>query len=133
MNLSRRGTLARPEAMPIAVRCFALMLLSSLAGCVQGFTTTACTTELGIHFAPIDTVIAVGSSFTATVSLTTCGGREQVPDTVLWRAQDTVVVAVDSVAGRVTGRSTGHTSVFATGRRNGPLGGIPVIVAPASP
>ncbi len=87
-----------------------------------------CTMELGIRYVPGDTTIAVGQSFTASVALSSCGGREHPSDVFTWRAQDTTVVTVDSKTGRVTGRAPGETWVEATGQTYGFVGGPHVVV-----
>jgi uncharacterized protein YjdB len=86
--------------------------------------------ELGVRYVPGDPSIAVGESFTASVQLSSCGGREHPSDIFTWRARDTTVVTVDSTTGRVTGRAPGQTWVEATGRTYGFVGGPRVTVVP---
>jgi len=81
------------------------------------FTVGNCTDELGMRVQPVDPVVRPGESFVATLELTSCGGRKRWRPTVVWRAADTLVVRVDSLTGRVTGRGIGATEVMPSERR----------------
>jgi hypothetical protein len=101
----------------------------ALGACDGGFLGTACTDELRTDLQPRGTQqIAVGTGFTATITLSTCGGRERLSDTFTWSARDTLVVRVDATTGRVTGRAPGSTAVDVRGTRYGAVGTIPVTV-----
>jgi hypothetical protein len=92
--------------------------------------TGDCTLELGIDLRPQgEQRLAVGASFTGTVALSSCGGRQRVRDTFVWSGRDTLVVQVDAGTGRVTGRSPGSTLVEVRGTRYSfTLGTISVVV-----
>ena len=87
-----------------------------------------CTRELGVHLSPSAATIAVGESITGSVTLTSCGGREQLTDTIRWQLADTAVVRVDSVTGRITGVHTGSATVGVRGVHYGELGAMAVAV-----
>lgn len=115
-----------------AVALFLFLAPLTLVACddsLGGF----CTAELRVHLVPADTTIAVSQAFTASVALSTCGGRQQLSDTFTWRSQDVAVVSVDSTTGRVTGRGPGETWVQATGQRYGLVDGPRVVVLAATP
>ena len=95
--------------------------------------TMACTRELLVSLVPADTTIVVGESFTASVALSSCGGRQHLSDTFVWEARDSTVVSVNSATGRITGRSPGETWVYATGDSYGTVGGSYVVVLPINP
>jgi hypothetical protein len=100
----------------------------ALAGC-SGITGADCTRELGVALSPRgEQQIAVGQSFTATVSLSSCGGWELVRDVFTWSARDALIARVEPSAGRVTGRLPGSTFVDASGARYGHVGTVPVVV-----
>ena len=120
------------DTVRILLRSSALALPLVLAACSET-SPTACTSELRVSLAPVDTAIVVGQSFTASVALSSCGGRQHLSDSVVWRADDTLVVVVNSTVGRVTGRAPGQTLVEATGHTYQWLGAIRVLVAAASP
>jgi len=112
----------------ITVSCIALVAVA-LGACDGSVLGTACTDELRTDLQPRgEQQIAVGTGFTATVALSTCGGRERLSDTFTWAARDTLVVRVDVATGRVTGRAPGSTAVDVRGARYGPVGTIPVTV-----
>lgn len=105
-----------------------LALGVALVAC-DGLTGADCTLELGVDLRPKgEQRLAVGGSFTGTVALSSCGGRERLKDTFVWSARDTLVVRVEAATGRVTGRSPGTTFVDVRGIRYGPVGTIPVVV-----
>ena len=109
-------------------RCVLIATLA-LAGCDGSLTGYNCTDELRSELQPRgEQQIAVGTSFTASIALSTCGGRERLSDAFTWSARDTLVVRVEPATGRVTGRSPGSTMVDVRGTRYGAVGTIPVIV-----
>jgi uncharacterized protein YjdB len=75
--------------------------------------TGDCTDELGVNLTPTETTMNVGQSVTASLELTSCGGRKRWRPTVVWLTQDTAIVRVDSIGGRITGRATGSARVTA--------------------
>lgn len=108
-----------------------LRLLAAAAALVACDRPTAaeCTRELRVDLRPqAEQQLAVGASFTASVGLSSCGGRERVTDTFAWSARDPLVVEVEAATGRVTSRSRGTTVVEVRGARYGPVGAIPVVV-----
>jgi hypothetical protein len=89
-----------------------------------------CTLELiVIHTPPADT-IAVGASFTPTVTLKGCGGQLTYSDTITWTASDTTIIRVDSATGLTTGLKPGSATAFSHGAKYGSLGGVGVTVTP---
>ena len=116
--------------LPLAPSLVAVPL--TLASCSDSVGTD-CTLELRVQYQPPDTTIIVGQSFTASVALSSCGGREKLSDNFAWHAQDSAVVVVDAVAGRVTGRAPGETRVDATGAYYGPVGSLRAAVLPEAP
>ncbi len=95
----------------------------------DGLTGADCTLELGVDLRPKgEQRLAVDGSFTGTIALSSCGGRERLKDTFAWSARDTVVVRVEAATGRVTGRSPGTTFVDVRGAQYGTVGTIPVVV-----
>lgn len=132
-----RSLLVRARTLAsITVRSSFPVLSLLLAACAvvapDGPSLTGfCTRELRVHLAPTDTTILVDETFTATVALSSCGGRQQLWDTFTWRARDPAVVTVDSNAGTVTGRAPGETWLEITGRYYGMVGGPRVIVRAA--
>ena len=101
----------------------------ALGACTDSLTM-ACPRDLLVDAIPADTTITVGASFTASVVLSSCRGRQLLSDTFVWHARDSAVVSVDSVTGRITGRSAGETWVDATGQKYGTVGGPRVVVVP---
>jgi hypothetical protein len=94
-----------------------LSLLTCLCGlAVSGcgaLLSGDCTDELGINLSPTENTVSVGQSFTPSIELTTCGGRKRWHPAVVWLTPDTAIVRVDSIAGRITGRSPGAAHVTA--------------------
>lgn len=76
-------------------------------------TSADCTDELGINLSPREKTIAAGQTFTPSLELTSCGGRKRWRPTVVWLTPDSVVVRVDSITGRITGRAQGSAQVTA--------------------
>ena len=109
--------------MAITLKLFPLLFLGACS-----IVGPDCTDELRISIAPTARTIAVAESFTPSVRLASCGGRERLSDTFRWRASDTLVVRVDSVTGRITGRSPGVVRVEVSGQRYGPLGSVEATV-----
>lgn len=112
----------------MSVSCIALVVVA-FGACDGSVLGTTCTDELRTDLQPRgEQQITVGTGFTATIALSTCGGRERLSDTFTWAARDTLVVRVDPATGRVTGRAPGSTSVDVRGARYGAVGTIPVTV-----
>jgi len=111
--------------------CSLVMVILPLLTACRDSSVTGCTRELIVALHPRDTTITVGESFTASVGLATCGGRFAVSDTFVWRAQDSLIVAVDSAIGRITGRSPGETWVEVIGNDVGAVDACHVVVSPA--
>ena len=107
----------------------ALCLAASLAaGCDLASPGSVCTRELRVDLRPVEQTITVGQTFTATVELSSCGGRERLTDSFTWQAQDPTIVEVDAAAGRITGKAPGVTLVEVSGRQYGRVGGVRVTV-----
>jgi hypothetical protein len=78
---------------------------------------------------PAERVLGVGETFTATAEAYGCLGSKRLTETWVWRTADTAVVAVDSLAGRITGRAPGVALVGVRGRTYGDVGmGVRVTV-----
>ena len=107
----------------------ALLPAVALSACIDR-PPTVCTDELRVHFAPSDASITARESFTASVSLSSCGGALSLVDTFRWRSDDPAIATVDSVTGRVVGQSLGTTRIHANGKSYGPVGSIAVSVQP---
>src|SRR5437867_663648 len=91
-------------------------LVCGLAGgCATNQPLTFCTRELRVRFSPSDTTVLSGQAFTSSVQLSSCGGAEILSDVVSWHSENPAVATVDSLAGRVTGRSPGARRISATG------------------
>jgi hypothetical protein len=88
-------------------------VLGSLSACELPLM---CTDELGMSFSPPSPTLAVGQSVNASLELSSCGGRERWHPSVTWRTDDSLVVAVGSSSGRVTGRAAGDALVLAVER-----------------
>jgi hypothetical protein len=74
-----------------------------------------CPVELEIGVTPHDTTITIGQSFTAKLlSITTCPSVDTTVVAAHWKASDTLVVNLDTLTGRVTGRSPGNASVVSS-------------------
>jgi hypothetical protein len=112
-----RFTLMNAGRCRAALAAVAVLAAAAAAACND--VTGDCTDELRINLQPRDPTIAPGESFTAMIELSTCAGRERWRPEVVWRAQDTTVVRVDSLTGRVTGRAIGETQVVPVERRAG--------------
>ena len=89
---------------------------------------TVCTEELRVQFTPSDTSITTGQSFTASVTVSSCGGALKLIDTFGWRSDDPAIATVDSVSGRVVGQAPGATHIHADGNTYGPVGSLAVSV-----
>lgn len=116
--------LRRPRLTPLA-RCLAASLV---AGCDLVSPGPACTRELRVDLRPPEQTITVGQTFSATVELASCGGRERLSDSFTWQARNPAIVEVDAAAGRITGKAPGATLVEVSGRQYGRLGGVSVTV-----
>jgi hypothetical protein len=89
--------------------------------------TGACTHELAVRLAPLDTTVHVGEAYYGRAALSTCGGQKQLPDRFAWTAADPAIVQVDA-SGRIRALATGETEVTVSGERYGRLGTIRVTV-----
>jgi hypothetical protein len=103
------------------------------AGCDSIGPGSVCTRELRVDLRPVEQTITVGHAFTATVELSSCGGRERLSDSFTWQAQDPAVVSVDAAAGRITGKAAGETLVEVSGQKYGRVGAVRVIVIVSGP
>ena len=99
--------------LPLAVPLFLFGLVGALASCDKNCAGVGLSRVL-----PGDTTIAVGQSFVIIYQDGgTCGGRitdanyHTVPTTG-WYTPDTLIVRVDSVTGRVTGRAVGTAHIL---------------------
>lgn len=103
--------------MHIHVKLFALIAI--LAGGITGCGDKLTCAGIGLvpRVMPTDTTIGAGTSFVARLEEGgTCSDESHavyhsVPAT--WLTSDTIVVRVDSVSGRVTGRSVGDAHIAA--------------------
>ncbi len=120
----------KARGSPFTVRFVALTLIAVglflLAACGSG-SMAPCSDALQVRFAPAETTLALGASFVASVSLSTCGGSRSVSDVITWGSENPNVAVVDA-GGRVTGVSVGATRILATGQRYGALGGFDLFV-----
>lgn len=95
--------------MTAANRIFRIGLACSLVltACTE---TTGCPAVLVTRVVPGDTTIGVGQSFTARYQTRDCNGRwnDQV---VHWTTSDSLVIALDTLTGKVTGRSVGDAVI----------------------
>jgi hypothetical protein len=84
----------------------------------------ACTDDLTYRMSPTAQTIAVGESFTPQAEFRGCGGSKPLDDEFSWSSSDTLIVRVEALTGRVTGRAAGSAIVEARGSRYGrlPLG-----------
>jgi Bacterial Ig-like domain (group 2) len=101
---------------------------STAASCDLLSPGRVCTLELRVDLRPPEQTITVGQTFTATVELSSCGGRERLSDSFAWQAQDPAIVEVDAAAGRITGKAPGETLVEVSGRKYGRVGVVRVTV-----
>ena len=115
--------------MPRLVGLAIILPAVVLAACSER-PPTICTEELRVQFTPNDTTITVGQSFTASVTLSSCGGALSLVDTFGWRSDDPAIATVDSVSGRVVGQLPGATRIQANGKSYGPVGSLAVSVQP---
>ena len=107
----------------------ALALAASMAAaCDLVSPGEACTRELRVDLPPVEQTVPVGQTFTATVQLSSCGGRERLTDSFTWQAQEPTIVEVDATTGRITGKAAGATLVEVSGRHYGRVGGVRVTV-----
>ena len=89
---------------------------------------TSCTRELRLTYSPHDTAIAVGDRFTASVALSSCGGRERLSDTITFQSSDTTVAGVGTQTGTIVGMRPGTASITASAAYYGVDIRIPVRV-----
>jgi len=91
-----------------------LALLSS-----SYFLPTGCDTVLGISYHPADTTIRVGESFHPVMNLTSCGGTKNLSPVLRYSADDTTVLQVDAIGGKITGRASGQTTAYVSADQYG--------------
>jgi uncharacterized protein YjdB len=101
----------------------------AVAACSER-SPTICTDELRVQFTPSDTSITAGQSFTAAVTVSSCGGALRLVDSFSWRSDEPAIATVDSVSGRVVGQSSGATRIHANGKSYGAVGSLAVSVQP---
>ena len=71
---------------------------------------TACTDELRFSLPPSTLALRVGDTYSASLQLSTCGGRKQLTDTIIWRSDSSAIASVDA-RGRIRGQSVGQTTI----------------------
>ena len=105
----------------------------TLAGVATAIAAPGCTDfvkgcpdDLRLATEPAAVTLRVGAEVVARASALGCGGTRRLDETWRWRAEDTLVVRVDSVSGAIKGRLPGVTFVVPAGSRYGQ--GIPVHV-----
>jgi hypothetical protein len=116
-------------------KLLAFIVLAASTACHELLGLGHCTDELGMRPDPAERTIRPGESFVAGLELSSCGGRKRWRPVVIWRAEDTLVVTVDSLSGRVTGRAAGQTYLVAvepsaSGGGEVPYVGTHIIVRP---
>lgn len=82
-----------------------------MSGCSN--FTEACTSELSWRLTPATQTLRIGESFKPEMVLLSCGGKEQLKDTITWSTEDARILAVDSRSGRVSALAAGATVVTA--------------------
>lgn len=90
--------------------------------------TEACTSELSWRLMPTTQTLRVSESFRPEMVLLSCGGKEQLKDTITWSSGDTRIVAVDRLSGRVSALAVGQAVVTATAQYYGVSGDVTVTV-----
>lgn len=105
----------------------ALVVLSGAGGC-EGLPT-ACTDELRVSLGPQDTVLTVGASIAPRVRLSSCGGREELPERVALTSSDPAVVDVSVNPLRLNALSEGLAYVQVVDSTYGSLGTLRLGVA----
>lgn len=105
--MTTRGSIALRR---VAVGTVSAALTLGASACLH---PTGCDADLRISYTPVDTTIRVGQSFRPKVRLTTCGGTKAMTESLLYFADDTTIVHVDSLSGTMTARAVGHTSATA--------------------
>jgi hypothetical protein len=78
--------------------------------------TGICTAELRWTFAPAQPSIAVGETFTPSITLTSCGGYVTLLDDFSWSVNDPTIVSVNAATGATVGLKAGTTYLIAQGR-----------------
>ena len=124
--------------MPIVSRRFRARLSVAMVAFAVGCASTDaerpiefCTLELRTALTPRDTVIPVAASFSASIALSTCGGRKQLEDTFTWHTSDTGVVRISAggaATATVSGRAPGVADIEVIGARYGSVGRVQVRV-----
>jgi Big-like domain-containing protein len=109
------------------IRAVALAFL--VAGCNSPFGSV-CTNELRVVLDPGSRTLSVGESFTPTVALSSCGGKEKLSDTFTWASRDADIADVVAQSGLVTAKAAGSTRVDVTGAEYGPVGSVELTVIP---
>lgn len=114
----------------VIVAGFALGLAFTASACSSPSPFGACTDELRVRLTPQDTTVTAGNAFSATVALSSCGGKQELEDSFTFQSSDVGVAAVDAASGRVTAIGSGHAEINVVGERYGPVGRILVTVLP---
>ena len=104
-----------------------LALVATLA-CNSPTEVRVCTDELRVAWSPGDTTLLIGQSFVPSVTISTCGGRQQLSDVLTWGTSDSSVLRFERTTGRAIGRAAGTASLFVSGERYGSLAEIAVTV-----
>jgi len=83
------------------------------------FLPTGCDAVLGISYHPVDTTIRVGETFHPVMNLTSCGGTKNLSPVLRYSADDTTVLQVDPIGGKITGRASGQTTGYVSADQYG--------------
>ena len=114
-----------------ACRIVATALLSlGTAGCSVLLDPTSCTQELRVQVTPRDTTVSVGNTFTPSVTLSSCGGKERLSDSFTYETTNPAAATVHPNTGRVTATGAGQADIRITGQRYGQVAQIRVTVSP---
>lgn len=117
----------RPSTWPLSTMTAILCALAAL-GSSSCFLPTGCDTVLGISYNPVDTTIRVGESFHPVMNLTNCGGSKKLSPELRYSADDTAIVQVDVLSGKITGRAVGQTTAYISAPQYGIMAPMAVIV-----
>jgi hypothetical protein len=106
----------------------AILCVLATLGSSSCFLPTGCDTVLGISYSPVDTMIRVGESFHPVMNLTSCGGSKKLSPELRYSADDTAIVQVDALSGKITGHAAGQTTAYISAAQYGVTAPIAVIV-----
>jgi hypothetical protein len=79
--------------------------------------TGTCTLELRWMFTPAQPSIAVGETFTPSITVTSCGGYVTLIDDFSWSVNDPTIVSVNAATGATVGLKPGTTYLIVQGRK----------------